>query len=392
MQTVLIIQAQVKHYRVALFDGLHEALAVDGIRLRVAYSDPSPREKKKGDSSELSSEYGIKVKGIWICGERVLWQPLLREILAADLVIVEQANKHLINYILLMLSALHLKQIAFWGHGRNRQSRRYGVSERLKRALLNRVDWWFAYTTGAARYLVDAGVAARKITAVQNAVETTEFRTQLSGISQSEIAAARKALGISDGAHVGLFCGSVNRDKLPEFMIESARQIRQKVPTFELLVVGGGPQRGVIEAAAREHAWIHCLGPKFGSEKALYFRMAEVLLMPGAVGLAILDAFCAGLPMITTSFPLHGPEIEYLEDGQNGTMTPVEVSAYSDAVARVFSDGLLLAKLKEGALQSSRQYSMAAMVERFRFGILQCLGGPMPVFKPDGDCGTQTNP
>ena len=229
---------------------------------------------------------------------------------------------------------------------------------------------------------------ARKITTVQNAVDTTEFRKQLMAITQSDIATARNSLGIVEGAPVGLFCGSVIREKLPEFVIEAACQIRKKVPTFELVVVGGGPKQGVFEAAAREHSWIHCLGPNFGPEKALYFRMADVFLMPGLVGLAILDAFCAGLPVITTSFPWHSPEIEYLEDGENGIKTVLDTSAYSDAVARVFSDGLLLAKLKEGALRSSRRYSMSAMVERFRSGILQCLGMPITTFRP-GECETQ---
>jgi glycosyltransferase involved in cell wall biosynthesis len=389
MQTVLIIQAEVKHYRVPFFDGLYAALAADGVRLRVAYSDPSPREEEKGDSSDLSSTYGIKVPGYWLCGGRLLWQPLLREIALADLVIVEQANKHLINYILLTLSGLHLKQMAFWGHGRNRQSRRYGASERLKRSLLRMPNWWFAYTEGTARYLLEAGVAPEKITAVQNAVDTTGFHRQLADISDADIRTARKALGICEGAHVGLFCASVIRNKLPEFLIQSALEIRKKVPTFELVVVGGGPEHGVIAAAAGQYSWIHCLGPRFGSEKALYFRMADVFLMPGLVGLAILDAFCAGLPIITTSFPLHSPEIEYLKNGQNGIMTAMETRAYSDAVAQVFGDGLLLSRLREGALQSSRQYSMAAMVNRFRHGILQCLGGLKPAHEPTTHCGTR---
>jgi hypothetical protein len=48
---------------------------------------------------------------------------------------------------------------------------------------------------------------------------------------------------------------------------------------------------------------------------------------------------------------------------------------------------LLLARLKEGALQSGRQYSMTAMVERFGTGIMQCLRGPMPALKADPTVG-----
>src|SRR5712691_5135881 len=97
---VLIIQAQMKQYRVPLFEKLHAVLADDGVDLRVAYSDPPPNEFAKSDNAELSPQYGIKVPGRWFFGRRLLYQSLGKEIARADLVIVEQANKHILNYML----------------------------------------------------------------------------------------------------------------------------------------------------------------------------------------------------------------------------------------------------------------------------------------------------
>jgi len=371
----LIIQAQMKQYRVPVFEKLHVALAREGISLRVAYSDPPVSEVGKGDNRDLPLEYGIKVRAFRACGERILYQPLLHEVFAADFVIVEQANKHVLNYLMLLLSALGIKKVAFWGHGKNRQRRGQRFSEWLKHRMLSRVDWWFAYTDGTTRCLIESGVPASRITSVQNAVDTKEFRQHCAGITQLEIDAAWSALGISKTARVGLFCAGIIPDKLPGFLIESAKQIRQSIPDFEILVIGAGPEQGIIEAAAREAAWIHYLGPKFGREKALYFRLADVFLMPGLVGLAILDAFSAGLPVMTTSVPFHSPEIEYLEEGCNGMMTPAEPYAYSEAVVRLLTNPNLLHQLKAGALASSEKYTLDGMVERFRAGILQCLGG-----------------
>jgi glycosyltransferase involved in cell wall biosynthesis len=383
---VLVVQAQVKHYRVPFFEQLHETLARDGVTLRVAYSDPSPSEAKKGDNQDLPAEYGVKVRCLRILGERVFYQPLLSEILAADLVVVEQANKHVLNYLLFPLSALGIKKVAFWGHGRNRQRQGRKFAEWLKKSALNRVDWWFAYTEGTARYLIERGVPACKITSVQNAVDTGEFRQQCASISQTEIRAARRQLNIPETASVGLFCGGIFREKLPSFLIESARQIRQSLPDFELLIVGAGPEQEVMEAASCDASWIHCLGPKFGWEKALLFRLADVLLMPGLVGLAILDAFSAGIPVVTSSVPYHSPEIEYLEEGRNGMMTKVDQGAYSEAVVHVLSDTALLTRLKHGALESSQKYTLEGMVERFRSGIFHCLSGPVQAIKSNKEC------
>jgi L-malate glycosyltransferase len=376
MKRVLIIQSQMKQYRVPFFAGLHRALALDGIALRVAYSDPSRREARKGDNRDLPAEYGLKVRGVWMCRDRVLFQSVLKEVMAADLVIIEQANKYVWTHLLLALSILRLKKVAFWGHGRNRQARQRGLSEWLKMHSANCVAWWFAYTEGTAHYLAEKGVPSRKITIVQNAVDTAEFRRQLGYISDKEIEAAHISLGIGKEAKIGLFCASVIPDKLPDFLVASAHKIKQTFPAFELIVVGGGPEHHRIADAARQAPWIHCVGPKFGREKALYFRMADTFLMPGLVGLAILDAFTAGLPIITSAVPFHSPEIEYLEEGQNGVITPVDSDRYAEAVVRILSDEDLLRRLSSGALASAAKYTMEEMVARFRSGILQCLAAP----------------
>jgi glycosyltransferase involved in cell wall biosynthesis len=100
--------------------------------------------------------------------------------------------------------------------------------------------------------------------------------------------------------------------------------------------------------------------------------------MPGLVGLAILDAFTASLPMATTDVPIHSPEIEYLEGGRNGLVTEHNVEAYAQAMVSLLSDRNRLKALQEGAASSGRIYTIENMVERFRRGIVVCLGDAAP--------------
>lgn len=371
---VLVVQSQIKQYRLPFYEKLDEALRETGVGLRVAYSDAVGREAAKGDAADLPPELGSKVKAYWLFGRRLLYQPVWREAIASDLVIVEQANKHILNYPLLCLSAMGVQRVAFWGHGRNRQSRQPGFSEWLKERTLNRVDWWFAYTAGTVDYLVQHGVPRSKITNVQNAIDTTAFRHEIAGISEPELASARRQLGVPQDAKVGLFCGGVTREKLPEFLLDSVVKIKDGLPEFHLLAVGSGPEQACFERAASRYPWIHYLGRRFKKEKALYFKLADVFLMPGLVGLAILDAFAAGLPVLTTDIPIHSPEIEYVKAEENGVITSPHVGAYSDATICLLTDASALHDLQAGALASARRYSMEAMVASFRHGILQCLG------------------
>jgi hypothetical protein len=67
--------------------------------------------------------------------------------------------------------------------------------------------------------------------------------------------------------------------------------------------------------------------------------------MPGLVGLTVLDCAAAGIPIVTTAYPYHSPEIEYLRAGGNGLIVDDSrsVGAYAEAVVSVLQDACLRA-------------------------------------------------
>ncbi len=364
-----------KQYRVPFFTRIHEVLRSEGISLRVAYSDPPSTELSKCDHADLPTEFGLKIKGHWVARNRLLYQPLLTEVSDSDLVVVEQANKHILNLILRAKAAFRLRKplVAFWGHGKNRQSSTSSFSERVKRSSVSWVDWWFAYTKSVSRYLVATGFPAERITTVCNSVDTTDLQRQLRHINWNEVLLMRKALAIPEHAPVGLFCGALYPQRQLDLLLDSAARVRKSISSFHLLIVGGGPEAEKAKAAERAHNWIHYLGPLFGGEKALCFRMSDIFLMPGLVGLAILDSFAGALPFFTTASSAHGPEIDYLDDGVNGFMVEPNARVYADTVIRVLHDPALLQSLKDGAARSANAYTIENMAENFRSGICSCL-------------------
>lgn len=375
MKNVLFVQAFIPHYRVAFFERLHEALRQENIDLRVAYGRQSRINGYGYDSAHRDLPFGVRTRTYWLFNARVLLQPVLREIMRADLVIVEQANKHLVNYLLLMLSCLGIKKVAFWGHGWNHQRRNANsLSERVKARLIRYPDWWFAYANSTARYLKAKGVHDDVITVVQNSLDVKHFQHQLSEITDLDLERARSELGIRPESMVGLFCGRLYRDKRLRFLMRASREIRTRIPHFHLIIIGDGPEKKIVEMFAERESWVHHVGARLGREKALYFRLAHVVLNPGLIGLGILDAFVCGLPVITTDISIHSPEMDYLENGRNGVMCPPMLSDYADAVAGVLTDRSLYGRLRAGALASVDTYSLDAMVENFKSGIVQCLG------------------
>jgi len=374
MQKVVLIEAQIKLYRFPFYEQLYSALRADNIELKVGYSDPANVEAGKKDTCDLPLKYGMKVKGYWLVQGKLLFQSLFETAMSADLVVIDQGNKFLLNHVLLPLSRIGMKRIAFWGLGKNCQDSQLGLSEWYRRKTLNWVSWWFAYTKGTASYLVENGVHSSKITAVENAVDTRQIRKHIEGIQLEQKAALRHRLGIPLSAPVGIFCGALSKVKSIPVLIDTGKLIRAQIPDFHLILVGGGPEESSVRASVQGIPWIYLMGPRFGKAKSELLAISDALLMPGAVGLVILDAFAAGLPLLSTRLKTHGPEMEYLEEGINGLISEPSAPAFADMATSVLLNRDGLDRLKVGARASGEKYTIENMVANFREGIHQCLG------------------
>lgn len=374
MKKVVILQHRLLHYRKGFFDQLHKLCATKGILLCLVHGQPTVREEKKQDVGKLPWADVVVNYYISVGNRDVLWQPFPIRHRDADLVVMMQENRLVSNYPWLFLRGCHKPKVAYWGHGRNFQTcRPNGLFEKWKQFLVNRVDWWFAYTNMTRDILLADGFPGKRITVLNNAIDNEEFVTDLDSISVTRLTELRNAFGFQQNARVGLFCGSLYPDKLLDFMLEAADRIQAVLPDFHLLVIGDGPSAVEIREAAKVRPWLHWVGARKGVEKAAYFRLAQVIFNPGAVGLHVLDSFFAGVPMVTTADAKHGPERAYLADGENGLVVWGDVNDYADAIIRLFENHALYVQLKKGALAAAQCYTLRNMVSRFAEGIERCL-------------------
>ncbi len=372
---VTVLQHRLLHYRVGLFEALRAECERRGIELRLVHGQPSPRERLKRDTGTVAWADQVANRWVSVLGRDVLWQPFPRALRDSDLVVIMQENRILSNYPILLQRALAGNRVAYWGHGRNFQSGAPGgLRERWKRFWLTKVDWWFAYTELTRRILAEGGFPADRITCLNNAIDNERFLADLAGASDASQAAVADEAGLAPGAPLGLYCGSLYPDKRLDLLAEAAERIHAVLPDFRLVVIGDGPSRGMLEARLAGRPWARCVGVKKGAEKAAYFRRATAILSPGAVGLHVLDAFCAGLPMFTTASARHGPEIAYLEHGVNGFVLADDATAYADAVIAILRDPARYAAVAAAARASAREYTLDNMVRNFVHGIEACLG------------------
>jgi glycosyltransferase involved in cell wall biosynthesis len=370
---VVIIQRVLPHYRVPFFRALHAALAQQSIELLLIYGQELNGSVPK--SVDIGEPWAVRIENRYfeIFNYELIWQPCWRYLAAADLVIVEQANRLLVNYGLQFIWRGDNHKLAFWGHGTNFQARsKDRLNSRLKNWLACRVDGWFAYTELSAKYLRRVGVRSDSMTVVQNSIDSDGLRAAAEVVSDQQLAALRIQLGLRS-QQIGLYCGGLHTDKRLDFLLAAADAIKDPLADFELIVIGEGPLSGVIEAAAASRDWLHYVGPIFGHARVPYFKLAQVMLMPGLVGLVIVDSFVLGLPLFTTDNGIHSPEIAYLENGVNGVMSDNTLEDYVDQVVSALSDSAYLHSLQLGCHESALRYTLNTMVERFAGGVVGCL-------------------
>jgi|RhiMetdeSRZDD1v2_1073273.scaffolds.fasta_scaffold69969_4 glycosyltransferase involved in cell wall biosynthesis len=369
---VTILWRNVPEYRRPFYLHLREYLLQRDIELHVIYGQSTDMALNCATELPIAWAKCVQHRRVAIGPLEICWQPYARYIRDADLIIVEQANRLLLNYLLIARRPFSGKKIAFWGHGRDLQNGPYTIRNRWKRMFVKHADWWFAYTADVAEEISKYGFPRERITNVQNTIDTDTLLRAKAEISAQHLETLKTELQLGGGP-IGIYCGRMYKDKRIGFLLEACRRVREQISGFELLAVGSGEEQEKIISAARNCHWIHYVGPKYKEERVPYFLFSDLFLMPGLVGLVLVDCFALETPLVTTRFPFHSPEVAYVKNNVNGLITADNIHDYVAGICGLLSDPGRLATLKSGCRQSASIYTMQTMVENFSNGISACL-------------------
>ena len=371
---ITILQHRLLHYRESLFTRLKEKCESLNIEFHLVHGQASKSESLKKDEGYLPWATRVRNTYCRIGAKDILWQAIPKQLSDSDLFIVMQENKILSNYPILLRGRFRDRLVAYWGHGANFQSNSpKGFREKWKRLLINKVDWWFAYTDATVQILTDCGYPVERITRLENTIDTDEFRKDISDTTNSEMDKILDDNDLKKHSTIALFCGSLYKEKKIDFLLRAADLVHNKIQDFRLIFIGDGPEVHELKESLKTRPWAQWVGAKRGKDKAAYYKISKIILNPGAIGLNILDSFCAGLPMFTTTSAKHGPEIAYLKNRVNGFITGPDEKEYSDAIIGLLNDLVQYSNISKNASNSSLYYSIENMTDNFTNGIVKCL-------------------
>jgi glycosyltransferase involved in cell wall biosynthesis len=368
---VLIVEEYIPEYRRGFFERLDDTLGLQSIRLTVATGTASDAHVARSDAVDaLPFVHHVPSRSISIMDRRLAFKRLSGLARISELVVVDQALRHLESYPLL-LGQRRGPRVALWGHGPRRE--RSTWLEGLERLAVRSAHWFFAYTKNGADRVAATGFPRDRITVVQNTIDVGELAALRRQTTEDEQQRLREELGIPP-ENVCLFIGALDRSKRISFLLEACAIVAGRLPEFALVVAGDGEGRPALEASLASNPWLRYVGRATGRRKAVLGSVSDVLLMPGSVGLVAVDSFALSTPIITTEWPLHGPEFDYLENGLNARVARNSVLEFARTIECTLKDRAELARLKGACEASASRYSLETMVMNFADGVVAALG------------------
>jgi glycosyltransferase involved in cell wall biosynthesis len=371
---VTILQRILPEYRLSLFKKINSELEKDEITFLLLYGQESEGSTPKTIATDYAWAKKYKNRYFKIGKFTIVMQlNILKLVKNSDLIIIEQANSLIANYIIFLLKPIYGYKIAYWGHGYNHQATNHNsLFERIKLHQAKQSDWWFTYTAGTTHYLISHGINENRITTLRNTIDTQQFLNDLEKIDEVNVNRFIKQFNLTKDC-TALYCGGFTKSKEIDFLLKSAVIIKRKLPNFTLLLLGDGPEIELVKSHESEYSWIFYLGSLYGKEKALVFKSSDCILAPGQVGLIAIDAIIAEKPIIVRDLTSHGPEIEYIYEYKTGLCSSIDIDDYCKAVVSLLSDHDKASTFVENCKHSKKAFSIEHMASSFCSGIKMCL-------------------
>jgi len=150
----------------------------------------------------------------------------------------------------------------------------------------------------------------------------------------------RESLGRDESDYILLFVGRLRVQKSVADLIMAVNLIKDKIPNLKVLIVGDGPEKTHLETMIVQMGLEHIVSLEGTTPNPeYYFEIADIFVLPSVfegLGLVILEAFRAGVPVIATN--IEGPK-ELITNSLNGILVePKDYQNLSEQILSLYSD------------------------------------------------------
>ena len=213
------------------------------------------------------------------------------------------------------------------------------------------VDRALAPSAWVGERLAALGVPAERVERVPRGIDLARFTPA------RRVPCAFARWGV-DGPVV-LYVGRLSREKGLDHVLAAFALAQVEVPDARLVLVGDGPARRALEAAAP--AGTVFTGAVVGDELATLYASADAFVFLSETetfGNVVVEAQAAGLPVVVSA---RGAAAELVSDGTTGLhVDPLDRDQIRRALVRLLRDGELRRRMGRAAVAHAAGYDVAA--------------------------------
>ncbi len=234
------------------------------------------------------------------------------------------------------------------------------VARALTRLTNNRTDRFIAVSGAVKEDLVTMGVPPDKVNVIYNGLDVSLL------VPGDEPATVRGKLGILPGQRVVAMVGRLHAVKGHVYLLQAARQIVNQYDDVLFLLVGEGPERGLIERTIKELDLVdRVIMTGYYPNISELYPVMDMLCLPSlmeGMGLALLEAMYFGVPVVATRV---GGIPELIIDGESGLLVdPGNSDALAIAITWLLDDPALRQRLIAGGRKRAQEFTVEKMVRQ----------------------------
>lgn len=365
---VALLQPDLQPYRIPLLSRLAESGDIELTLVVASRSGPVPRvygDIELDGRVEVVSTWSLSLPGR---RPRLLLQGGLRRLLfgSFDVVVAMDTVHNLTIWALWLATFLRGPRLVLFGYGLRPENlggrASTALRSALQRALLRRASAVAVYTHSGRAPVVAMGVEPEDVFVVGNTLDT-EYLRGLEPLAPHEVVA--RTAPLRPQLPLLLFVGRMQAFKRADALVDAVSELERLGRPVDLVLIGDGPERARLEARAAGQEGVTFIDPEY-DPRALgpFFAAADLLVIPGRIGLTCVHGFAYGLPSVTGSPRVveQSPEFEYVEDGVNGVVLPdIDPSSLAAVLSSLLDDPESMESMSSGARTTARRLSMDQM-------------------------------
>lgn len=379
LKVAWVITGDLRPYRVPLLSRLatRTDIEVEVFHGPAKAGSGAPQERPRTNGVEMAVTELRSVR--WPFGRgQVAWFSGTFRLLSSeyDVLVCQETVNNLSIWLFSLLHRSFGKRLVLhgWGYRPDEASTRWvnRIRQAARRILARRADAAIVYTDRGRRSYVRLGFPEDRISVSGNTLDVEHLRAIGKAIPQDELAQLRHTLAPEDRINL-LFVGRLQAAKRVDILIDAFALLKDLDFPCTLTIIGDGPDRQELEERSDKLGGITFTGAIY-DERVLapYFIVADLLVIPGRVGLTCVHSFSYGVPVLTASHHVipQTPEYDYVIDGVNGRIIDeVSAQAFSIAIQEIVAHSPQLERLKAGARSSADRLTMDQMAEQFSIAV-----------------------